>query len=98
MSKHDFNWPENFPGGLKGLVKMALKEAQDLIADGIERDDSKSTAVEQGMLSCIRPHLNVVVNSPSPWVVHSPVRAEVRGLSTVRAEVRVTNNLFASQR
>ena len=62
MSKHDFNWPENFPGGLKGLVKMALKEAQDLIADGNERDDSKSAAVEQGMLSCIRPHLNVVVN------------------------------------
>ena len=51
MSKHDFNWPENFPGGLKGLVKMALKEAQDLIADGNERDDSKSVAVEQGMLS-----------------------------------------------
>ena len=53
MSKNDFNWPENFPGGLKGLVKMALKEAQDLIADGNERDDGKSAAVEQGMVHAL---------------------------------------------
>jgi hypothetical protein len=53
MSKHDFNWPENCPGGIKGLVKIALKQAQDLNADGDERVGGKSAAVEQSMFSCV---------------------------------------------
>ena len=51
MSKHDFIWPENCPGGIKRLVKIALKQAQDLNADGDERVGSKSAAVEQSMFS-----------------------------------------------
>ena len=60
MSRHDFIWPEVFPGGIKGLIKSALKKAQEQLEVAEERAENKAATAKQSApflmhwLGCLR--------------------------------------------
>ena len=44
VSRHDLLWPDNFPGGIKGMVKAVLKKAQDQFADDERQNEKRPEA------------------------------------------------------